>query len=722
MQFTQNPTRRGFLIGTASAAAGLSLSLTPRDLFAQQADAPFVPEASSFLTINPDGTATFRCAYCEMGQGVYTSLTSLIAEELDLDLEAFEVVQADIGDEFKLAFNGNWRMTAGSSAIRWTGQFHRQFGATARAMLMEAAAEQLGVPASELSTDNGRVLHIGTSRSLGYGELAEAARDLPVPSDVPLKTGGFKYIGQPTPRLDTIEKITGQTEYGIDVIVPDMLHAAVFHAPVYGAEPEALDPAPALARRGVVSVETLPGAVAVVAEKWWQAKAGLDTLDITWTEHPNAAFSSDAFLERAATKFDEGGVATIDEDSVEAVGSALAAAPKRLERVFQTPFLSHAQIEPGTAVARWNGDNLELWVENQGPDHFMKDLTPAVGVTADQVTFHTPYIGGAFGRRLHADLAIEAALLARSVERPVKVIWSREEDFKRDWFRPAQTSKLRAGLDESGRIVAWHGSAPGDGPGRWYFGFSDPDAPLDRSATEGLQAQGYQSPVKRVDYVHEPIPVQCGFWRAVGGTMNGYFRECFADELATEAGLDPISFRRLNYDARWRIVLDRLVEFSGYREGTYQVNGSTRAMGLAIQRTFESIVGQVAEVEIENGAARVHSVSCVFDLGSQVVNPNITRQQIEGAIVMGASAALFEELTFESGLVSDENFDTYQVARLADVPDIRIDFIETPADEAGGVGEPGVPPTAPAIVNAVAKLTGNRIYELPLSRQNLRAI
>lgn len=713
--------RRKFLIGATTTVAGLSLYLTQLDSLAQDNDTLFVPEASSFLTINPDGTATFRCAYCEMGQGVYTSLASMIAEELDLGLQAFDVIQADIGDEYKLAFNGTWRMTAGSSAIRWTGQFHRQFGATARAMLIEAAASQLGVPVAELSTNDGKVVHTESGREVSYGQLAEAARGIPVPENVPLKTENFKYIGKPITRLDTINKITGQTVYGIDVVVPDMVHAAVIHSPVFGAEPGEFDKSLAMAQRGVISVEILPGAVAVIADKWWQAKAGIDALDIPWTDHPNSSFSSEAFLDRASAKFDSVGVATIDEDSVDDVNEVLSSSPKQLERVFRVPFISHAQIEPGIAVARWNEEQLELWVENQGPDHFMKDLTPAVGVTAEQVKFHTPYVGGAFGRRLHADLAIEAALLARAVGRPVKVIWSREEDFKRDWFRPAQTSKLRAGLDEEGRILAWHGSAPGDGPGRWYFGFRDPSAPLDRSATEGLQAQGYQVPTKRVDYSHEESAVQCGFWRSVGGSMNAYFRECFADELAFEAGLDPVAFRRANYDARWNLVLDKLIEISGYREGKYEVAGSSKAMGLAIQRTFESIVGQVAEVSLENGAARVEKVWCVFDIGSPVINPNIARQQVEGAIVLGLSAALFEELTFENGVISAENFDLYQVARLADAPDIEIEFIETPAEQAGGVGEPGVPPIAPAIVNAVAKLTGNRIYELPLSRHDLVA-
>ena len=532
MNFGLTPTRRGFLIQSVAATAGLALSLTPADLFAQQADAPFRPDALSFLTINPDGSATFRCAYCEMGQGVYTSLTSLIAEELDLDISAIEVIQADIGDQYKLAFDGTWRMTAGSSAIRWTGQYHRQFGATARAMLIAAGAEALGVSMAELTTENGRVIHAASGRSLGYGELAEAASAMAVPADVPLKTNNFRYIGKPTRRTDTIEKITGQAIYGIDVAIPNMVHAAIIHAPVYGAEPEDFDSAPVLGRRGVIAVERLPGAVAVVAEKWWQAKAAIDLLEISWTDHPNEAFNSNDFVQRAANRFEDAGVPTIDEDSPDAVSNALSASAKRLERVFTTPFLSHAQIEPGAAVAQWNGQTLELWAENQGPDHFMKDLTPAVGVTAEQVTFHTPYVGGAFGRRLHADLAIEAALLARSVGRPVKVIWSREEDFKRDWFRPAQTSKLRAGLDSAGRITAWHCSAPGDGPGRWYFGFRDPSAPLDRSVTEGLQAQGYQVPAKRVEYVHEEIPVQCGFWRSVGGSMNAFYRECFADELA----------------------------------------------------------------------------------------------------------------------------------------------------------------------------------------------
>ena len=712
--------RRGFLIGLATTAgAGLALSLTPTKLLA--AAEGKAPSALSFLSINPDGTATFRCAYVEMGQGVYTTLASLIAEELDLPLERFEILQADIGDEYKLGFDGTWRMTAGSTAVRWTGQFHRQFGATTRAMLLAAAAQRWKVPAASLKTEAGRVLDPATGRALGYGELAKDARAVPVPQNVPLKTEGFRYIGQATKRVDTREKITGRAVYGIDVSVPGMAQAAVLHAPVFGAEPAAFDPAPALGRRGVVSVEHLPGAVAVIAEKWWQAEAALDALEVSWSDHPNAGYDSAAHQEKAAARLDEPGVPSIDEDPAEAVAEALAAAAQRVERVYRAPFLSHAQIEPGTAVARWSGERLELWVENQGPDHFMKDLEAAVGVTAAQVTFHTPYLGGAFGRRLHADLAVEAALLARAAGRPVKVIWSREEDFKRDWYRPAHVVKLRAGLDGEGRLTAWHATTVGDGPGRWYFGFSDPERPLDRSLTEGLQAQGYEVAAKRVDYVFDEQPVQLGFWRSVGGSQNGFFRECFIDEVAAEAGVEPVSFRRRNYQARWRGLLDRLAEMADYRPGIYQApDGSRRAMGVAIQQTFESIVGQVAEVSLNDGAARLHKVWCVFDLGSKVVNPNITRQQIEGSIVMGASAALFEGLSFEQGRVSAENFDGYEVMRLPDAPEIEIAFIETPAESPGGVGEPGVPPVASAIVNAVSKLTGRRIRSLPLSAQDLR--
>ncbi|MCM0019921.1 MAG: molybdopterin-dependent oxidoreductase [Tagaea sp.] len=722
------PGRRGFLIGLAAATGGaFALRLAPSEALAQGATTPpFRPLAASFIEINPDGTCTFRCAYAEMGQGVYTSLTGLIAEELDLDPAKFRVEQAGLGAQYRLGLNGNWRMTAGSTAIRWTGRFHREFGATARAMLIQAAAARWSVAPGSVTTEDGRLFHRASRRSLGYGDVAADAARLAVPATVTLKDPAtFKYVGKPMKRLDTPAKIAGAAVFGIDVTVPGMVNAAVLHAPVFGAEPASFDPAPALAMRGVIAVERLPGAVAVVAEKYWQAKAALDRLaeDVRWTGHDNARFSSEAFAERARSRLDETGVPAQDTDEPAAVAQALAGAAKRIERIYRVPALAHAQIQPAAGVARWNGDALELWVENQGPDHFVAGLVRATGVAADKIEIRTPFVGGAYGRRLHPDLAIESALLARAVGRPVKVVWSREEEFKRDWYRPAHIAKLRAGIDAEGRLLAYHATSVGDGPGRWYFGFRDGQPRLDRSVTEGLQRQGYGAGVARVDYVEEHQPVQCGFWRAVASSQNGFFREAFMDEVAAEAGLDPVEFRRRNFAAapRYAAVLETVARMAGYRSAApYQApDGTRRAMGVAVHMSYESIVGQIAEVSIADGAARVHRVWCAFDIGGQVVDPNGFRQQVEGGILMGMSAALYERLDFENGVVSVANFDGYRIATMADAPEIFIEAIETPAPQPGGAGEPGLPPIAPAIVNAVAKLIGRPIRSLPLASENL---
>jgi isoquinoline 1-oxidoreductase beta subunit len=730
---TVNLSRRGALGAGLGAGLLLAIGLPQRAPRAQAmgglAHARKVP---AYLTLRPDGRITLRNPFAEGGQGIHTAVAQIVAEEMDADLAAFDVEVAPAGADYQVLFNGTRRVTGGSFSIRNTHQHFRVLGATARAMLVTAGAARLGVERASCTTAGGFVLHEPSGRRIPYGELAEAAAALPVPGDAEPKAGPFRLIGQPAKRLDTRAKSTGRAQYGIDLRVDGMLQAAVTHAPRAGAEPgEVLNEAALKAMPGVHSVHRLPGAVAVVADSFWRAKKAVEAAEVAWTALSGQAvvaedFSSESHRALLRSQGDAPGNPASDMHGD--APAALAAAVRVVTADYDAPYLAHAQLEPPSALARFNADGtLDVWTPNQAPEQFQSIAAREAGVEPAKVRIHTPLLGGFFGRHFTYGTIHpmnQAVRLARAVGRPVKVIWSREEEFARDAYRPLAFARLRAGLDARGHLVALHATVPGEGPVAKHFGTSRlGNPPVDSSAVEGIAGKPYNIPNRRVDWVHVPHPVNVGFWRSVGHSMNDWMYECFLDEVAEAAGQDPFAFRMdlLRRSERHRNLLNAVAELSGgWRRGPYAApDGSRRARGVAMASPFGSEVATVAEVSIRDGEVAVHDVWVAIDPGS-IVNPAIIKAQVESAAAIGLSSAAFEEVVFEGGRPVQRNFDTYRILSRAEMPKVHVRIIESGAPM-GGIGEPGTPGVPPAVTNAVAALTGRRIRSLPFAKQRFGA-
>ncbi|WP_240791317.1 molybdopterin cofactor-binding domain-containing protein [Roseomonas sp. AR75] len=727
----RNLSRRAALAGALGGGLVLAIGLPRREGRAKPAPAtPHARKVAAYLAIAPDGRITLQSPFAEGGQGIHTAVAQIVAEELDADLDAFAVETAPAGADYQVLAGGTRRVTGGSFSVRGSYAHFRLLGATARAMLVQAAAERLAVPLTECSTEPGFVVHAPSGRRIAYGALAQDAAALPVPADARPKAGPFRLIGHPAPRLDSRAKATGQARYAIDMAVEGMLQAAVRHAPRAGAEPgEVLNEAALRAMPGVHSVHRLPGAVAVLADSFWRARQAAAKLEVVWTALSGQAvvpedFSSAGHLGLLRAQADAGGNPAGDLRGD--APAALAAAAQRVEADYDAPYLAHAQLEPPSATVGFNADGtLDAWVPNQAPELFQGIAAREAGIEAAKVRIHSPLLGGFFGRHFAygpQHPMNQAIRLARAVEKPVKVIWTREEEFSRDAYRPLSFARLRAGLDGQGRIVALHATVPGEGPVARHFGperLGNP--PMDSSAVEGLAGKPYDIPNRRVDWVHVPHAVNIGFWRSVGHSMNDFFYEAFLDEVAEAAGQDPLAFRRahLAHSARHLALLDAVVELSGgWRRGPYDTpDGTRRARGLAMASPFGSEVATIAEVSVRDGAAVVHEVFVAIDPGS-VVNPAIVAAQVESAVCIGLSSAAFEAVVFEDGRPRQRNFDTYRILSRAEMPRVQVRIVESGAPM-GGVGEPGVPGVPPAVANALAVLTGRRIRSLPFSQERL---
>jgi isoquinoline 1-oxidoreductase beta subunit len=596
-------------------------------------------------------------------------------------------------------------------------------------MLITAASTRLNVPAGELATEPGRVVHRASGRSLDYGVLAGDAMALPFPAEVAVKdASAFRWIGKPVARLDVRDKATGRAVYSIDVKVDGMLHAAVQHAPRLGMEPGALaNEAAVKAMPGVHSVHRLPGAVAVVADRWWRARRAVETLEVTWSEAPAgaamampASFSTEG-LRATLAALPGPGVAA---ETVGDAAAALATAARVVEATYDAPFLAHGQLEPPSALARFNGDGtLDLWLPNQAPDAFLGEAAKVAGLEPSKVRLHSPILGGFFGRHFvypTANPYPQAILLAKAVGRPVKLIWSREEEFLRDALRPMGVARLRMGLDAKGMPVALDAAALGEGPIGRLFGRKPGTA--DPSAVEGIAGKPYGIPNRRVAEVLHEYPVVIGFWRSVGHSMNDFFYETFFDEVADAGRQDPFVLRRtlLEGSPRHRTLLDAVADLSGgWKRGPYAApDGTRRARGVAMASPFGSEVATIAEVSIRQGQVVVHDVWVAIDPGS-VVNPAIVEAQVQSAVAIGLSSALLEEVVYENGVPRARNFDGYPILPPDRMPRVHVRIVESGAPM-GGIGEPGVPGVPPAVVNAVAALTGQRIRSLPLSKVDLK--
>lgn len=729
---TLNLSRRGLLGGGAVAGLLLGAGIPGRAARAQaKGGIQHAGKVAAYLNIRPDGSIHLLNPFAEGGQGVDTAIAQIVAEELDADPARFTVTCAPVGPEYLLVGNGTRRITGGSLSVRSSFAHFRRLGATARALLLEAAAESWSLPVRVLATEPGHVLHLASGRRASYGELAELAAGLTPPDNAPVKDPkDFRLIGKPVPRLGMRERATGRVQYAIDLKVDGMLQAAVVHAPRAGAEPgEFGNEAQVKAMPGVHSVHRLPGAVAVVADSFWRARKAVEGLQVIWTalSGPVLAedFSNASML--ASLKGAKGRPGSTAEQAGDVEG-ALSRAARVIEAEYDAPYLAHAQMEPPSALARFNADGtLDVWVPNQAPDAFQAVAAQEAGIEPARVRIHTPPLGGFFGRHFTYGPGIpmpQAIRLAKAVGRPVKVIWTREEEFRRDAYRPLAFASFRAGLDGQGRLVALHAAGYGEGPITRHFGAARlGNPPVDGSIMEGLSGKPYRIANKRVEFVPVPHPpgVNLGFWRSVGHSMNDFFFECFLDEVAQAAGRDPLAFRQslLQHSPRHLNLLKAVTELAGgWRGQPFDApDGSRRARGLAMASPFGSEVATIAEVSIGQGEVVVHDVWVAIDPG-RAVNPRIIEQQVQSAVAIGLSSALAEEVVFERGETRTRNFDTYTVLRLDRMPRVHVRVVESGAPM-GGIGEPGVPGVPPAVANAIAALTGQRIRSLPFSKTRL---
>jgi len=729
-----NISRRRFLIASAGMTAGalvLGFGLPVGQARAQAGSPAAAPgtRVPAFLEIRPDNSVRFQCPFIEGGQGIFTAMAQIVGEELDADPSTFVVENAPAGADYKVMDSG-MRITGGSQSVRTSYTTMRRLGALTRQMLLQAAAEEMQVSVSSLKTEPGQVIHEATGRSLTYGQLASRALDLPVPDAASVKLkdpSQFRWIGKPVQRLDMHEKSTGQAVYSIDCSVEGMLHAAVQHAPRMGLKPgNILNEAHVRAMKGIHSVHRLPGAVAVVAERWWNAKRAAEALQVDWLEpaadekdrYMPADFSSDAFAEQLASAPGEGDDAEVKGNFTQAVKDAHTT----VTATYHSQYLNHAQLEPPSALARFNEDGtLELWMPNQAPEMFQADVAARTGMDASKILIHSPLLGGFFGRHFVYDTAMvypQAIQLAREVGRPVKLIWSREEEFLRDTHRPMAAVRFSAGLGGDGYPVAIQAISVCEGPTEGIAGKKGDK--LDETAVEGLAGKAYAIPNVRIAQIYKKGPVMLGYWRSVGNSMNDFLYESFLDEIADKGGKDPFELRMrlLQGNKRLTTLLRAVEELSGgWKPGPYTAaDGTRRARGVAMASPFGTEAAAIAEVSIENGQVRVHQIWEAIDPGS-IVNPAIIEAQVNGAVALGLSQVLVEESVFENGKPVARNFDMYPILPPSRMARVHVRIVES-GEKMGGIGEPPLPAVPPAVANAVSRLTGKRIRSMPLSRHD----
>ena len=612
--------------------------------------------------------------------------------------------------------------TGGSTSVRDAWENMRVAGASAREMLISAAAKKWQVPAGECTTSNGLVEHTASGKKATYGELATAAAQLPPPVTPKLKDPqNYRLIGKSQPRLDIPDKVTGVAQFGLDVRVPGMFYAAVAQCPVFGGTLKTVDEAKIKAMPGFKQVVLLPNAVAVVADSYWRAKTALAALLIVWDEGANATLDSTAIAAQFTRDMKSGkaGQYSNDGDALAELGKAT----KVIAAQYQVPFLAHATMEPINCTARVSDGACEVWVSNQAPSLVQWIAGKTAGLATEKVVVHTPYLGGGFGRRSEADIVVQAVGIAKQLNGvPVKVVWSREEDTQHDMYRPAAIAQFRGALDDKGNATTLWNRIVGPSVTLSFMERIVPwaasDMMQDKTNAEGAADMPYEFANLRVEHVLSRTPVPVGFWRSVGHSYNAFFVESFIDELAHAAGKDPYEFRRnlLAKHPRHLNVLQTAAQHAGW--GKPLEKGVGR--GIALHESFRSIVAQVAEVSVsEGGEIKVHRVVCAIDCG-QTINPDTIVAQMEGGIIFGLSAALNGEITIKGGRVEQGNFPSYDMVRLPESPRIETHIVASGA-ALGGVGEPGTPPIAPALANAIFAATGKRMRQLPIRSEALQA-
>jgi isoquinoline 1-oxidoreductase beta subunit len=703
-------SRRLFLQAGAAAGGGLMLSLRLplADGEAEAADGDtFAPNA--FIRIERDGQIVLTMPYVEMGQGTYTSIPMLIAEELEVDLKQVRLAHAPPNEKLYANPLLGVQATGNSNAIRGAWQPLRRAGATARTMLVSAAAKRWNVDPPSCRAQSGEVLHVPTGRTIKYGDLATDAARMPVPENVALKRPqDFKLIGTLAKRLDTPAKVNGTAVYGIDVRPPGVKIATLAQSPVFGGRVKSVDDTAAKAVNGVRQIVRLDDAVAVVADHMGAAKKGLAALVIEWDDGPHDKLNTEEIasaLEKAT--LNPGAVA----QNIGDVGAAIAGAATKVEATYQVPFLAHATMEPMNCTVHLRSSGCEVWVGNQAIARAQAAAAKTAGLPLDKVIVHNHLIGGGFGRRLEADGVSRAVEIAQHVDGPVKVVWTREEDIQHDMYRPYWFDRLSAGLNEKGMPIAWNNRFAGSSViARWL-----PPAfnnGLDPDSTEGAIDLVYDLPNMHVEYVRvEPPGIPTAFWRSVGPSHNVFVTERFMDELAAAAKRDPVAYRRalLDKSPRAKAVLDLAAEKSGWGQPLPARVGR----GVALQFVFATYMAHVAEVEVaKDGAVRVRRVVCAVDCGT-VVNPDTVQAQIQSGIIFGITAALHGEITLRNGRVQQSNFDSYQMLRMNEAPAIEVHIVQS-SEPPGGMGECGTSLIVPTVANAIFAATGKRLRKMPV--------
>ena len=722
MTYMPGFNRRSFMVGATAAGAGFALGLS----LPSESDAGYAadgsPEVNAWVVIRPDETVVIRIMRSEMGQGSLTGLAQLVAEELDCDWSRVTTKFPTPGEN--LARNRVWgeSNTTGSRAIRESHEYVRKGGATARMMLIQAAANAWNVQASECSAANGVITHQSSGRSVSYGKVADAAAKLTPPSDVALKsTKDWKIAGKPLKRLDTPDKLVGKTTYGIDVRLPGMLYAAISACPVFGGTLDSYDEAKARGMPGVKHVVRVgDDAVAVVADSWWRAKTALEALSVAWDEGKNAKVSSATIADFLKEGLDSD--QAIIGNQAGDVQAALAGAAKVVEALYAFPYRIHATMEPMNATALYTSDRCEVWAPTQMAEDSLRAAAQAAGLPLEKCDLHVTFIGGGFGRRgAPTDYVRQAVTVAKAIPgTPIKLLWSREEDTTHDSYHPISQCRMRAALDADNELIGLHMRIAGQSilatvnPTRMQNG-KDPLAfqSLNPGGAEG--AFGYNVPNLLIDHAMRNPHVPAGFWRGVNSNHNAFYVEGFMDEVAHAVGDDPLAFRLKYLKPKHAAVLKAAAEKAGY--GTPAPQGIYR--GIAQVMANASYVAACAEVSVDKGRVKVHRVVGATNCG-HAVNPEQIARQVEGSFVYGLSSLLYGECTVRDGRIEQTNFDTWEVMHLDAMP--KVETVVMPDGEFwGGVGEPTISVAAPAVLNAIFAATGKRIRTIPIKDIDLSA-
>jgi len=713
MTMSATLNRRSFLQVTAAAGGGLLVgTYLPSFTDGEKVEAAGVFEPNVWIKVNGDDTVRIMLTMLEMGQGVMTSMPMLVAEELDFDWTKIKTEWAGADPKYGNPNFGGQQLTAGSNSVRGMWKVLREAGATARVMLVTAAAQTWGVAENSCTTDKGEVIHQASGRRLKYGALVDKAAALPVPKAVTLKDPKtFKVLGNSLARLDVPEKVNGTAVFGIDVKLPGLLTAKVVRCPVFGGKVARFNADKAKAVPGVKQVVQISTGVAVVADNYWSASRGAQALDVTWDEGPLASLTTADILTRYKELAQKPGKVARNDGNADA---ALANS-KSFERTFEAPFLAHATMEPMNCTADYRPDGCDVYVPTQGQTPSHQAAVAASGLAADKVKIHVTYMGGGFGRRGEADFVIDAVETSKAVGKPVKVVWSREDDMQHDYYRPISYARMWAAIDASGKPTVFKQHIVQQSLMKRIGGL--PPNGVDFISVDGSANLPYDIPNIRVEYTENDPGIPFGFWRSVGASFQGFVVEAFIDEMAAAAKKDPFEFRRdlLGKSPRHKAVLELAAEKSGWSKPL----PAGRFRGIAVMDAFGSYLAQVTEVSVDaRGAVKVHRIVCTVDTG-WVINPDTIKAQMEGGIVYGLTAALKGEITIKNGRVEQRHFADYQMLRHNEMPEIEV-YIVPSTEVPGGIGEPSTALAAGSLVNAVAAATGRRIYSLPIKAEQLR--